>query len=137
MRQCAILYINANGLERTHTDALRSLGFHVVETADVPVDKSIEDYHAVIVRPPSSQGLPQLAARMRAKPRFGRRVLVALVPQDTLPQQRREAVDAGFDLAVTEPCSARDLAAAILGRLRRYPEHHCVLRTVTGRRNAA
>ena len=136
MRQCAILYINGSTSDRTHVDALRSLGFQVVEARDVPAE-SFDEYHAVLIRTESPRCLPQLAARLRARPRFGRRVLIALVPQDTLPLHRREAVDAGFDLAVTEPCSARDLAAAILGRLRRYPEHHCVIRTITGRRKAA
>ena len=137
MRQCAILYINANGNERTHVEALRTLGFQVVETIDIPEHGSLDEYHAVIVRARATLRLPLFAARIRAKPRFGRRVLIALVHADVPTRVRREAVDAGFDLVIGEPCSARDVAAAILGRLRRYPEHHCVIRSVTGRRTAA
>ena len=137
MRQCSILYINANGAERTHVEALRMLGFQVVETRDLPDQEALDEYHAVLLRAPASTRLTVIATRMRAKPRFGRRVLVALVPAGVPTRDQREAVDAGFDLVITEPCGARDVAAAILGRLRRYPEHHCVIRTVTGRRKAA
>ena len=63
-----------------------------------------------------------LAARLRAKPRFGRRVLVALVPEPMADAARREAIHSGFDYALVDTCGARDLAAAIL-RLLREPEH--------------
>jgi len=128
-RQCAILYINAISGERTHVDGLRALGFQVHEASDLPPGDPLEDYHAVVIQAPEGVRLPVLAARLRAKPRFGRRVMIAVVPDTTTERQRREAVDAGFDLTMPSASGPRDLGDAILSRLRRYPEHHCVVRT--------
>jgi CheY-like chemotaxis protein len=134
---CSILYINSAASPCTQTQALRSLGFHVTESVDTPPADQMERYHAVIIRAAPEYPLPTIANRLRARPRFDRRVLVALVAQAVSVRDRRDAVDSGFDAVLAEECSARDLAAAILGLLRKYPEHRCVLRTVTGRRQAA
>jgi CheY-like chemotaxis protein len=134
---CSVLYINSAESTYTQTQALRSLGFHVVESVDIPIGRSMEEYHAVIVRAKSDCPLASVATRLRARPRFGRRVLIALVSESASAREKRDAVDSGFDAVLPDACTARDLAAAILGLLRKYPEHRCVLRTVTGRRKAA
>ncbi len=134
--QCSILYINAGGFADTQTCALRSLGFDVVELGDVPPRDTLAKYHAVLLRA-SNARLPIVAARLRAAPLFGRRALIALVPASMASRDRREAVDAGFDLVLPAHCSARDLAASILSLLRKYPEYRCVMRSHTGRRRAA
>jgi hypothetical protein len=134
---CVILYINSSGADDTQCQGLRSIGFQVVEDADIPGGQTLENYHAVVLRARPGCPLSTVAMRFRARPRFGRRVLIALVPPSVTARARRDAVDSGFNGVLDEECSARDLAAAILGLLRKYPEHRCVLRTVTGRRKAA
>ena len=135
--QCSILYINTDGGIGTHASALRALGFEVVETDDVPARDTLANHHAVIIRMKQGRQLASVAARLRAAPLFGRRVLIALVPASVTLRERRDAVDCGFNLALPEPCSARDLAASILTLLRRYPEHRCVLRSHLNRRRDA
>jgi CheY-like chemotaxis protein len=135
--QCSILYINAAAFADTQTCALRSLGFDVVEVDDVPARETLMTYHAVIVRAEPRCQLPSVAARLRAAPHFGRRVLIALVPSSVAARDRRDAVDSGFDAVLPEQCSARDLAAAILSMLRKYPEHRCLLRAHNARHKAA
>jgi DNA-binding response OmpR family regulator len=135
--QCSILYINTDGFTDTQANALRALGFAVVEADDVPVRDTLAKHHAVVVRMTQGPPLTSVAARLRAAPLFGRRVLIALVPASVTMRERREAVDCGFDLVLPEQCSARDLAASILSLLRRYPEHRCILRSHTNRRRAA
>ena len=78
-----------------------------------------------------------LAARLRARAHFGRRVLIALVGPALNDRARREATMSGFDAALATNCSARDLAAIILKRLRPYPEYRCILRAPGKRRKAA
>jgi hypothetical protein len=75
--------------------------------------------------------------RLRAKRHFGRRVLLALVPDGMTDRARREAVVSGFDHALPATCGARDLAATILRLLRPYPEYRCLLRQPGRRRRAA
>jgi len=135
--QCAILYINSAGCTGTHTAALRALGFDVVEADDVPERDTLAKYHGVIVRLNNGHPLTSVAARLRAAPLFGRRVLVALVPASVTTRERRDAIDSGFNLVLAQQSSARDLAASILSLLRRYPEHRCVLRSHTNRRRTA
>ena len=135
--QCAILYINTEGLTDTQATALRALGFDVVEVDDVPARDTLAKYHAVIVRLKDGRQLTTVAPRLRAAPLFGRRVLIALVPASVTMRERREAVDCGFNLVLPQQSSARDLAASILSLLRRFPEHRCVLRTHNHRRRAA
>jgi hypothetical protein len=135
--QCSILYINAGAREETHAGALRDLGFSVDVVDDLPSADVLAAYHAVVVCVDAHINLPSLGARLRAKPRFGRRVLIALVPATISERQRREAAVSGFDVALARCCSARDLAAHILRRLRPYPEYRCLLRTPQGRRKAA
>ena len=133
---CAILYINTDSFVDTQTAALRSLGFHVVEVDDVPPRETLASYHAVVLRASTGCPLPSVAARLRAAPLFGRRVLIALVPARVTTRERRDAIDSGFDLVLPEQSSARDLAASILALLRKYPEYRCLLRSHTRRRAA-
>lgn len=136
MAQCSILYVTAAS-EATQVDALRALGFHVDRNAELPPTEVLSRYHAVIVRADIGNGLPMLAARLRAKQHFGRRVLLALVPPSMADRTKREAIHSGFDQTLPETCGARDLAAAILRLLRPYPEFRCILRSPGGRRKAA
>jgi hypothetical protein len=134
--QCSILYVSPRG-EGSHVCALRTLGFHVDQKEDLAGLEVLSGYHAVIVRTETGRDLPMLAARLRAKRHFGRRVLLALVPNVMADRDKREAVHSGFDDALPDTCAVRDLAAAILRRLRPYPEFRCILRAPGGRRKAA
>jgi len=137
VNQCSILYIQPGPRGQTHAGALRALGFAVDVADDLPSAESLASYHAVLVRVQHGAGLPVLGMRLRAKPRFARRVLIGIVPESCTERQRREAVQSGFDTTLTETCSSRDLAAHILRRLRPFPEYRCLLRTPNGRRKAA
>lgn len=137
MGQCSILYINTCEFSDTQTSALRALGFDVVEVGDVPARDSLARHHGVIVRMRNGKRLTSVAARLRSAPLFGRRVLIALVPSTVTVAERRDAVHSGFDVVLPEQCSARDLAAAILSLLRKYPEHRCLLRSHKQRRRVA
>jgi hypothetical protein len=135
--QCSVLYIKPGPPEETHVKALRALGFSVDVVGDLPPAEGFTPYHAVLVRVGDHSNLPSLGARLRAKPRFGRRVLIALVPDSMSHGHRRDAANSGFDVTLLEGCSPRDLAATILRGLRPYPEYRCLLRTPNGRRKAA
>lgn len=137
MDQCSILYIDPGARAEAHAAPLRDLGFAVDIVNDVPPTEVLTRYHAVVVRVGPQVNLPGLGARLRAKPRFGRRVLVALVPGTCSDRQRRDATTSGFDVALADCCTARDLAAHILRRLRPYPEYRCLLRAPQGRGKAA
>jgi len=137
VNQCSILYVKPGPRDEVHAKALRALGFAVDLAEDLPPADKLTAYHAVIVRVNGPRSLPTLGARLRAVPRFGRRVLIALL-NDTLTEgQTREAAMCGFDGALAVTCSPRDLAATILRGLRPYPEYRCLLRNPSGRRKAA
>lgn len=135
--QCSVLFIKVGSRDNSQVKALRSLGFRVVEADDLPAPEVFSTCHATIVRATPGCALTMLGARLRAKPRFGRRVLIALVADGTCERDRRDAVTSGFDLALPANCSARDIAANILRLLRPYPEYRCLLRAPNGRRKAA
>jgi hypothetical protein len=137
VNQCSILYVEPGARAQRHADGLRELGFSVDVIADLPSWEVLTKYHAVVVRVHSNCNLAVLGTRMRAKRRFGRRVLIGLVPESCTPQQRRDANISGFDETLPEACSPRDLAAHILRKLRAFPEYRCLLRAPTGRRKAA
>jgi hypothetical protein len=137
VNQCSILYIKPGSREDAHAAPLRALGFSVDVVDDLPPTDVFTRYHAVIVCVADASDLPNLGARLRAKPRFGRRVLIALVPASSTMRQRRDGASAGFDLTLTGDCSPRDLAAHVLRRLRFIPEYRCLLRSPNGRRKAA
>ena len=137
MDQCSILFIKPGTRTDTHEKALRALGFSVDVVSDLPPSEILTAYHAVVLAVDISYNLAVLGTRLRAKPRFGRRVLIALVPDAFSERQRRDATMCGFDLTLPSACSPRDLAANILRRLRPYPEYRCLLRAPKGRRKAA
>lgn len=136
MNQCSILYIQPGVPNEVHVAALRDLGFFVDLADDLPPSERFTAYHAVVVRV-GDCNLSGLGARLRAKPRFGRRVLIGLVPRSCTERQRRDAAHSGFDVTLDHACSTRDLAAHILRRLRPFPEYRCLLRAPNGRRKAA
>jgi hypothetical protein len=117
--------------------SLRALGFAVDVVDDLPPSEVLASYHGIVVRAQADCNLAVLGARLRAKPHFGRRVLIALVADSVNERQRRDAAASGFDVTLSEHASARDLAAHILRRLRPFPEYRCLLRTPNGRRKAA
>jgi hypothetical protein len=136
MDQCSILYVNSRDDDQ-QVRGLRELGFHVDAARDLPPNEALVQYHAVLVRAHSDSQLTMLAARLRAKPKFGRRVLLALVAEGFAEREKREVILSGFDETVPAACSVRDLAATILRLLRPFPEYRCILRSPTGRRKAA
>lgn len=136
--QCRVLVVNAGDSPFLHRAAFDRLGFRVTETRDWPEDeRAVLDHHVVIVRIRSVSGAPMVGARLRAKPHFGRRVLIALVPSSASLQERLEARASGFDEVLNIECDPRQLSARILRRLRTRPEYHCVLPPDDRRRRAA
>jgi hypothetical protein len=121
-----------------HTVQLRETGFVVHAAADWPDDDgSLREYHVVVVRVRNCAAAPMLAARLRAKPHFGRRLLIALVDRDTPRHARRVALTSGFDEVVNVCTDSRQLMARILRGLRARPELRCSLPPLFTRRSAA
>jgi DNA-binding response OmpR family regulator len=127
-KQCSVLFVNPGAARTPHRVMLEGIGFRVTEARDWPEDdRAVLDYEVVIVRVRSPESAPMLAARLRAKPRFGRRVLIALVPASVSLKDRHSARASGFDEVLTDCCDGRQLVARILRRLRTRPEYHCFL----------
>ena len=127
MKQCSVLIVNCDHRETPHRQALESRGFLVVETREWPDDGVVHGYEVVIVVLPRMETMGMLAARMRAKPRFGHRVLIGISPGTPTADDRRNAIVAGFDDVIAESGGSRALIARILQRLRARPEHRCLL----------
>jgi hypothetical protein len=136
-KQCGILFIGPCGGDEGRVAALRSLGFRVAESEHLPTIEELDDHQAVIVRALRGAHLPMIGTRLRAKPQFGRRILMALLPGGVSDRDIREARMCGFDETLPDSCTARDIAAHILRLLRGYPEYRCLLRAPNGRRKAA
>jgi hypothetical protein len=137
VEQCSVLFIKSGSRDDRQIKALRSLGFRVVEAEDLPAPDVLHTCHALVVRVKRDCPLAMLGTRLRAKPRFGRRALIALAPDGTSEREKRDAMSCGVDLVLDANCSARDIAAHILRLLRPYPEYRCLLRAPNGRRKAA
>ena len=138
MKQCAILFVNPDRQESAHPEALRGMGFLVDEVTEWPDDNDmVRNYHVVIVRLREMSGAPMLAARLRAKPHFGRRLLIALVSAETPHAERRAAETSGFDDVINDCCDSRHLTTRILRVLRTRPELRCVLPPLTSKKSAA
>lgn len=133
MQQCSILFVNGKKQRDRHAAALRSIGFAVTEVDDLPASVELAQHHVVIVCPPDSSALAMLATRLRAAPRFGRRVLIALVAANEVDRVRRDGIVCGFDDVAPKSIGGRRLAAAIIRRLRDIPELRCLLRPLTKR----
>lgn len=127
MKQCAVLVISTDGRETPHRTALEKVGFRVVETGEWPADDMVRGFEVVVLLLRHMESVSMLGARLRAKPHFGQRVLIAVVPDGTSPEERRVAVDSGFDDAISDSQNSRVLIARILRQLRARPEHRCFL----------
>lgn len=127
MKQCSVLVINANGAATPHRQVLEKVGFRVVETCEWPASETIRDFEVVIVLLDRMETVSMLAARLRAKPHFGQRVLIGVAPDTTSPEDRRAAIGSGFDDVVNESRDSRLLVARILRQLRARPQHRCFL----------
>lgn len=137
-KQCSVLLINPTGKSMPQRPTLEGVGFRVHEIREWPEDDTaVLAHEVVIVRVANICGLPMLAARLRAKPRFGRRVLIALVPESVPLEDRVAARACGFDEVLTHCCDGRHLSARVLRRLRRRPEYRCLLPPDHRRRPAA
>ena len=126
MKQCSVLIVNC-GEEAPYRQGLERIGFRVSETCEWPADEVVRTCEVVIVLFRHLQTITMLAARMRAKPHFGHRVLIAVVPSTASAEERRTAIGSGFDDVVSESKDARLLIARILRQLRSRPEHRCFL----------
>jgi CheY-like chemotaxis protein len=126
VKKCSILIVNRSSRECPYKAELERRGFRVTEVKEWPLDDVVLDSQVVLVVLPHLDTIGMLAARMRAKPRFGRRILIALVPTVSAAD-RRVAIGAGFDDVVGEGGGARLLIASILRVLRLRPEHRCFL----------
>ncbi len=127
MKQCAVLVINTDGRESIIRATLEKVGFRVVQTTEWPADEVIRGFEVVIVLLRPMQAVSMLGPRLRAKPHFGQRVLIAVTPEPASPQERRAGIGCGFDDVVGESRDARLLVARILRQLRARPEHRCFL----------
>ena len=127
MKQCSVLIVNWDHRQSAHRQALERRGFLVVETREWPDDDVVRRYEVVIVVLRQMETMGMLAARMRAKPRFGHRVLIGVSPGTPTADERRNAIGAGFDDVVAGSDDSRALIARILQRLRARPEHRCLL----------
>jgi len=138
VKQCAVLIVSAERKQSSHPSYLRETGFLVHELRTWPRDDgTLRDYHVVVVRVPDITQAPMLAARLRARPHFGRRLLVALVNPEIPLHDRRSALASGFDDVVNVCCESRELTARLLRGLRARPELRCALPPPLPRRSAA
>lgn len=134
VKQCTVLYIDADYRRSDHVRMLTLLGFIVDAMPGWPDDdEDVLKYHAVIVRLADAGDAPAVAMRVRTKRHFGRRVLIALIPPNTSLPELRAAQAAGFDAVVCEETEPRRLAARLMRALRQRPEYRCYL----PRKNAA
>ena len=127
VKQCAVLVVNCSAREITHSEALQRRGFRVVEMAEWPSDDVVTRYEVVVIVLREMDVISVVAARMRAKPRFGNRVLIGVTRMPPSAAERRHAIISGFDDIVGESNDPRILIARILQRLRSLPEHRCLV----------
>lgn len=127
VKKCRILFVSPAGNEIAVLKDLEAAGFVVRQTHEWPDDDLIPHFEIMVVVTSRMENLPMLAARIRAKRGFGRRVLIALAPAGMSDKDRRAAVGTGFDDILPKSVEVRTLMARILRRLRLRPEHRCVL----------
>ena len=127
VKQCAVLVVNCSGREIAHRQALQHRGFRVVETPEWPADDVVTQYEVVVIILRETDIISVVAARMRAKPRFGNRVLIGVTRMAPCAAERRLAIVSGFDDIVGDAHDSRILIARILQRLRARPEHRCLV----------
>jgi hypothetical protein len=122
-----VLIVNCSGQETAHRQPLLRRGFRVVDIAEWPSDAVVTDYEIVVVVLRDPDIIAGVAARMRAKPKFGNRVLIGVTRLPPSAAERRHAIVSGFDDVVGESNDSRILVAKILQRLRARPEHRCLV----------
>jgi DNA-binding response OmpR family regulator len=127
VKQCAVLIITCDARVTSHRRALERSGFRVTTTAEWPADAIIRDFHVVIVLVRGVESATMMAARMRAKPHFGQRVLIAVVPGEPTAADRRTAIGSGFDDVASDARDSRALVARVVQFLRLRPEYRCFL----------
>jgi hypothetical protein len=133
-----VLVLDPDHDKSLHTGRLRETGFIVHTAPEWPADDhALREYHVVVVRVRQAGAAPMIAARLRAKPHFGRRLMIALVDPDTPRQARRIALAGGFDDVVNVCSEPRQLMARILRGLRARPELRCMLPPLQTRPSAA
>ena len=110
-----------------HAIELKALGFPVTAAGDGVEDAVLLRYPVVVVGCNSVTALPTVAAWLRAKPNFARRVIIARVPDDTDAGVIRSLRVCGFDEVVLESVATRVMAARIIRRIRARPELGCDL----------
>ena len=126
MTQCSMLIVSDRRCEVADRKALRTAGFLVHESAEWPADSCIHEFHIFLIEFSPASRACMIAARLRARRGVGNRVLIACVP-DATAQERRDALDAGFDGVIDRSCSARQQIASILGCVRARPEFRCIV----------
>jgi len=135
MKQCAVLYIDPRKQPSGHHVVLKRIGFVVQVTSTWPDDDSLLAADVVVVRVHLARA-PMVAARLRARAGFGRRLLIALVPSTVSRTERRAAIVSGFDDVATERSAPRELGIRVLRQLRARVDADCVL-PQDGKRSAA
>jgi DNA-binding response OmpR family regulator len=126
VKQCSVLVINISGTETLYRLPLERVGFRVVETGEWPGDE-IRAFEVVIVLLRDMKNISMMAARLRAKPYFGQRVLIAVATDPPSIEERRTLIGCGFDDVLNESHEPRVVIARILKLLRARPEHRCFL----------
>ena len=97
-KRCSVLLVNAGDDSFSQRTALEDVGFLVTLTRQWPDDdRLLLEHQVVIVRLHEVRRAPMLAGCVRAKPRFGRRVLIALVPESATVQECQSARASGFN----------------------------------------
>ena len=99
----------------------------MAELLEWPSDDVVLGFEVVIIVLRRMDSVSMTAARMRAKPRFGMRVLIAVMDSAPSAAERRHAILSGFDDLVGESRDSRVLIAHILRMLRARPEHRCLV----------
>ena len=99
----------------------------MAEVSEWPSDDVVLEYEIVIIVLRRMDSVSMMAARMRAKPRFGMRVLIGVTESAPSAAERRHATLSGFDDIVGESRDSRVLIAHIIRLLRARPEHRCLL----------
>jgi hypothetical protein len=127
VKQCAVLIVNRDGRATSQQQAFERIGFVVTAMAEWPPDDVIRHFEVVIILLRHMESATMMAARMRAKPHFGNRVLIAVVPATVTTAERRNAIGSGFDDVASDTRDSRVLMARVLRCLRLRPEYRCFL----------
>jgi len=126
-KQCSVLVVNCTDRQTAHSQSLQLRGFRVIEVSEWPTDEMVLEHEVVIIVLRRMDSVSMTAARMRAKPRFGSRILVGVTESAPSAGERRLAIVSGFDDIVGESRDSRVLIARILRVLRTRPEHRCLV----------